>query len=286
MRISRFLELCLLTLLLWLIPASDAAASGISIDAGLTPPEGRWIIRAQVRSMSRQPPEGMNDSSMDLLRVPLVVVHGLSPAITIGLRQIFDSRTMTMNGIENNASGLGDLYLFGKYKVLRVNTRSYTIGIAPTVGVAPPTGAEDISSESWNLKAGLFISGRAGVWGMDFNLGYLFRGVAGVAEGNPDPGDEFGVDLAFSRQFPVGNSGQVAIAPVLELTWRDTGSYTSDGVDLPNTGESIFSLAPGLKYTVDDLIIEGLVRFPVVQDQVGLQFEAGPMALLGIRRMF
>lgn len=272
--------------LLFVISLADTATAAITIDAGLTPAEGRWMVRTQLRIMSRQAPAGMGDASMDRLMVPLVVVHGLRPGLTVGMRQVFDSRTMTMNGMETTRSGLGDLYIFAKYKFLRINTRSYTLGVAPVLGVEPPTGADGISSESWDLTTGLYVSGRAGTWALDINLAHNARGIAGVAAGGPEPGDERAVDLALSRQIPLGDSGRVALAPVLEVTWLDTSPNASQGVDLPDSGESVLNLAPGMKYTVGDLIIEGLVRFPVVQDQEGRQLEAGPMALLGVRRMF
>ncbi len=249
----------LLTLAFILAPVAESSAVGISIDAGLTPSEGRWILRTQVRSMSRTASEGMGDTEMDRLMVPLVVVHGLRPQLTLGLRQIIDSRTMTMMGSENKETGFSDLYFFAKYKVLRINTRTYTLGIAPLLGVEAPTGSSGISNEFWSLNTGLFFSGRTGKWGADLNLRYGFRGIAGVPADSPDPGDEWGLDLALAKQIPVGNSGRTALAPVLEISWKDQASAKIDGIDVPNKGESIFSLAPGLKYTRGDLIIEGFI---------------------------
>ena len=277
-----------LTLLLGLAltPAAESLAVGISIDAGLTPPEGRWIFRTQVRSMSRTAPDGMGDAKMDRLMIPLVIVHGLRPQLTLGVRQIIDSRTMTMMGNENTNSGFSDLYLFAKYKILRINTPSYTLGIAPLIGVEAPTGSSDITSDFWSLNTGLLFSGRAGKWGADLNVRYGLRGMAGVADGNPDPGNQWGLDLALARQFPVGGSGATALAPVLEITWQDKASNEVGGVEAPNSGESIFSIAPGVKYTRGDLIVEGLVRIPVSQERNGAQMEMGNMYLLGVRHMF
>jgi len=276
----------LLALVLVAVPTGETAAVGISVDAGLTPPEGRWILRTQVRSMSRSAPDGTGDTEMDRMMVPFVVVHGLRPQLTLGLRQIIESRTMTMMGNKNKESGFSDLYIFGKYKVLRINTRTHTLGIAPFLGIETPTGSSGISNEYWSLYTGLNFSGRAGKWGADLDARYGFRGFAGVPADSPDPGGEWGLDLALARQFPVGNSGQTSVAPVLEVSWSDKAPASSEGVDVANTGESVFSLAPGLKYTRGDLIIEGLVRFPVVQDQVGMQLEEGNMYLLGVRHMF
>ena len=265
---------------------AESLAVGISIDAGLTPPEGRWILRTQARSMSRTGSAEMGDSQMDRLMVPLVIVHGLRPQLTLGLRQIIDSRTMTMMGNENKESGFSDLYFFAKYKILRINTRTYTLGIAPLLGVEAPTGSSGISNEFWSLNAGLLFSGRAGKWGADLNVGYGFRGFASVPAGNPEIGNDWGLDLALAKQIPIGTSGRTALAPVLEFSWKDRAPDQSNGIDVPNKGESIFTLAPGLKYTQGDLIIEGLVRFPISQDQKGMQMEMGNMYLLGVRHMF
>jgi hypothetical protein len=277
----------LLVLLAGTLPAvAPALAGGISADAGLTPPEGRWILRSQVRSMSREAPDSMSDMSMDRLMVPLVVVHGATPALTLGLRQTLDFRSMTMNGQKSETSGLGDLYVFTKYKILRVNTRSFTLGLSPVLGFEFPTGSEDISGNATNLNAGLYGSGRSGFWALDVNLDYRVNGLAGVPDTDPEPGNELGLNVAVARQIPVGNSGEISLAPVLEMTWSTTDPDELDGSDVANSGEDVFSLAPGLKFTSGDLILEGLVRIPVAQEQKGMQTEAGKMYLLGIRRMF
>lgn len=278
--------LFLVVLLATLTAESPALAGGISADAGLTPPEGRWILRSQMRLMSRETPDSGVGMSMDRLMVPLVIVHGVTPAMTLGARQIIEFRSMTMNSQDTEVSGFGDLYVFMKYKVLRKNTRSYTVGLSPVLGFEVPTGSRDISSNALNLNAGLYASWRAGFWAMDLNLEYGVNGLAGVADGDPEPGDGFGSTLALARQIPVGSSGEVSVAPVLELTWASTAADESAGGELPNTGEEIFSLAPGLKYTKGDLILEGLIRFPVAQNQNGMQTEAGFMYLMGIRYMF
>lgn len=266
--------------------AAPALAGGISADAGLTPPQGRWILRSQLRLMAREAPDGGTDMSMDRLVVPLVVVHGATPALTLGVRQTFDSRSMKMGGEETTRSGFGDLYAFTKYKVLRVNTRDLVLGLSPVLGVELPTGSDEVSGNAVSLNAGFYASARAGFWAADVNLDYGMKGIAGVDAAEPAPGNELGVVVAFARQIPLGASGEISLAPVLETAWQSTDPSESDGQDLPNSGEDVFSLAPGLKYTAGDLIVEGLVRFPVAQEQNGMQTEMGTMFLVGVRRMF
>jgi hypothetical protein len=236
--------------------------------------------------MGREAPAATGGMSMERLVVPVVVVHGATPALTLGLRQIYESRTMTMNGRETDASGLGDFHLFTKYRVLRANTRRYTLGLSPVLAVDLPTGAEDVSGGACDLSAGLNASGRSGYWAVDIDLGYRLSGIAGVDEGDPEPGDEAALNVAFARQIPVGAGGETALAPVLELNWLSVQPDELAGEDLPDSGEDVLSLAPGLKFTMGDVIVEGLVRIPVYQEQRGMQTEVGAMYLLGVRRMF
>jgi hypothetical protein len=280
----------LLSILAVMLAASlvgpPALAGGISVDSGLTPPQGRWMIRSQMRLMGREAPAAMGDMSMERLVVPVVVVHGATPALTLGLRQTYDSRTMTMNGRETDTSGFGDLHLFTKYRILRVNTRRYTLGLSPVLAVDMRTGAEDVSGGAYNLSAGFNASGRSGYWAVDVDLDYRFKGIAGVDEADPEPGDEVALHVAFARQVPVGAGGETALAPVLELSWLSAQPNEMDGEDLPDSGEDVFAVAPGLKFTHGDVIVEGLVRLPVSQEQRGMQSEVGAMYLLGVRRMF
>ncbi len=53
--------------------SDNAAASGISVDAGLTPPEDRWIIRTQFRHMRRKDDPTPMNQKMDTYAFPLVV---------------------------------------------------------------------------------------------------------------------------------------------------------------------------------------------------------------------
>lgn len=112
---KKFTLLFVLMVCTALIPAAESLAVGISIDAGLTPPEGRWILRTQVRSMSRTAPDGMSDATMDRLMVPFVVVHGLRPQLTHGLRQIIEGlvRIPVSQDQEGLQLEMGNMYLLG-----------------------------------------------------------------------------------------------------------------------------------------------------------------------------
>ncbi|MHC4483226.1 MAG: transporter, partial [Planctomycetota bacterium] len=58
------------------------------------------------------------------------------------------------------------------------------------------------------------------------------------------------------------------------------------GHDVSNTGESLFFVSPGLKFTKSSFILEALFQIPVWQDQNGSQLERGAGVIVGVRFMF
>ncbi|MHC4891504.1 MAG: transporter, partial [Planctomycetota bacterium] len=136
--------------------SASAKAAGISVDAGLTPPEDRWIFRTQMRYMQRKDDPTLMDRKMSTYAFPIVLAYGLRPDLTLMVRQTVKREEMSMAGSSNKDTGLGDLFVLGKYKLYRRNTRKYTFGIASTLGLEFPTGDDDFSSETWDLKPGLF----------------------------------------------------------------------------------------------------------------------------------
>jgi hypothetical protein len=284
-KITRLSALLLIVLGIQLIYHSTVIAGGISIDAGLTPAENRWMVRSQMRILQRDN-NPMNPSmEMKAYMFPLMVAYGLRSDATIMIRQAFMRREMTMMGNSNINSGLGDLFVLGKYRLIRINTPTYTLGIAPTLGLEFPTGEEQFTSNSFDLRSGMFLSGRMHSLRLDLNLSYVWNGMALTNDTNIDPGNEFAVEAAVSRQFGIGDNANFAIAPVLESSFQKLFADNDNGTTISNTGESIFLVAPGLKLTRGSFILEGLVQFPVSQSQEGSQTERSTTFILGIRLM-
>ena len=69
----------LLLLLVWIAVPIGAHAAGISVDAGLTPAEDRWIVRAQARYMSR----GDDQDGMRAVAFPLVLAYGARSDVSL-----------------------------------------------------------------------------------------------------------------------------------------------------------------------------------------------------------
>ncbi|MFH1719039.1 MAG: transporter [Planctomycetota bacterium] len=264
----------------------SAIAAGISVDAGLTPPEDRWIFRTQFRYMSRKDDPTAMDRKMDMYAVPIVLAYGYRPDLTLLIRQPLRHTNMSMAGNISRDSGLDDLFLLGKYRLYRRNTREYTFGIAPTLGLELPTGDDDFTSETWDLQPGFFTSWRSGPWASDFNVSYKSNGFFDENDAGVDPGDELSIDLALAYQFSIGDEAEDSVAPVLEFTYKHLSPDRRSGHDIANTGESLFFVSPGVKYTISSLILEALLQIPTWQDQKGIQLEQGTRFLVGARVMF
>lgn len=266
--------------MLLLIPSAVPAA-GISVDAGLTPAEDRWILRAQVRYMSRGEEPG---GKMQQLMFPVVLAYGVRSNVTIVARQAVIWRERTVPGSSSNDTGLGDTYAFVKYKAFRSNSRTLTFGVAPTLGLELPTGQSGFTSDTWDLRVGLYASTRTQTWSSDVNIGYarndIFDEVA-VA-----PGDEVSIDAATAYQLVIDNRGEVTASPVMEFSYLKVWPDRVDDGDAPNTGESVFYVSPGAKLSTRSIIVEGLVRIPVRDNLVGDQPKRNVQGLLGFRYLF
>ena len=265
-----------------LLAGTAQAGGGISVDAGLTPPEGRWIFRAQTRHMQRSD----EMSEMGMYRFPFILAYGVRSDVTLMARQIITRRSMTMDGTTNTESGFDDFYSLVKYKAYRRNTRSYTFGIAPTLGLEMPTGSDQFSSDTWDLVGGMYFSWRSGVWAADLNIAYRWNSFTDRNKNGLVPGDVGYLDAAFSYQYSIGGSAAASLFPVLELNYEDARAARLDGDDVGSTGGAVFYVSPGLKYATPSVILEALVRVPAAWDQNGSQPDPALGRLLGIRFFF
>jgi hypothetical protein len=278
-------------LLVWILAglalaAPDALAAGISVDAGVTPAEDRWIFRTMVRGMQRDDdPSGM-DRKIDMLVWNNVLAYGLKSNLTLIVKQPVQRRKISMAGSSIRDTGAGDLELLAKYRLLRRNTRDTTFGLATTLQLSAPTGAEPFTSETWDIQPGVYGSFRRGLWATDFSTAYRLSGFAGERDDGREIGDRLELDWAAARQFLMGGAADTTLAPVLEMSYRDAASDRLFGQPFPNSGEEVLYVSPGVKYTRSSLILEALVQVPVWQDQNGSQVERGTGFLMGLRRLF
>ena len=260
-------------------------SNGISVDAGLTPAEDRWIFRTQLRYMSLGNMARIHQE-MEMYMIPVVLAYGLKSNLTLLVRQPVLRREMSMIGASNAESGFGDLFVMGKFKLYRRNTENYTLGVAVTIGIEAPTGSSAFSSRTWDLRPGLYFSWRRGALGSDVSVAYTWNGFAGEGRNDVNPDNELALDWAISYQVSIGERARISMAPVLEVSYRVISSNRLNGRDLENTGESILYISPGVKFISSSLVLEALVQIPVAQKRNGNQIERNSTLLFGLRYMF
>jgi hypothetical protein len=258
-------------------------AQGISTDAGLTPPKGRFIVRTMMKSMLKS--GKMNGSNMEMTTYmyPLVIVYGLKPGITVMVRQMMANRTMK-NPISNTEiRGFSDLFLNIKYKLYRKNTESYTFGIAPTLGGTVPTGKENFSSETFDLQAGIYSSYRKNAFGADLNIYLKKADLFGKKPDGIKRGNEIAWNLAVARQFSLDQNAHVTLAPVLERNYMHVFPDKLNDQEQINSGETVVFLSPGFKLTTTKIVFEALLQPIFSQRQNGMQLKRNTGIILGLR---
>ncbi len=260
--------------------------NGVSVDAGLTPARDKWIFRTQLRLMGRGDDLNLMSAAMDKSVLNTVLAYGLLRNLTIMIRQPLISQTMSMNSMETKMSGIGDMMMMVKYSLYRRNTYSSTFGVATVLGIGIPTGAKEVTMDMWNLKPGVYFSWRGRPWAADLSLAYKWTSVTGETDEGMNPGNELLLDLAISYQFSIGKNARMALAPLVEFSYLNMGKNRLYSEAVPNTGESVFTIAPGIKWTLDSFVVESVVLLPVQQKQGSMVLKRKTGWIFGIRYMF
>lgn len=273
----------IVSLIILILSQSILYAQGISTDAGLTPPKGRFIVRTMMKMMQKSGTMNGSSREMTTFMFPFVVVYGLKPNVTIMARQMISDMTMKMPASTTKASGLSDLFLNIKYKLYRKNTDSYMLGIAPTIGAVLPTGKDNFSSNTFDLQTGLYSSFRKDAFGADLNIAFKIMDLSGKKPDGIRMGNEISWNLAFARQFSLDRGAHVTFAPVLEVNFIHVFRNNINGQRQPNSGETVYFLSPGFKLTTQYIVLEALLQPPVSQKQNGMQLERKTGILIGLR---
>ena len=93
--VNKIYTVVLITLICFMSFPLIAGAGGISVDAGLTPPLDRWIVKTQTRFMRLGDDSTQMNRKMNMYMFPVIVAYGLRPDLTVMLRQPFVLATRT-----------------------------------------------------------------------------------------------------------------------------------------------------------------------------------------------
>lgn len=267
------IKFIVLSFLLTLISFLHIQAGGISVDAGLTPAQNRWILRTQFRQMEMYNSMMTTKSQM----MPLVIAYGLTSNFTLMARGMYVNKNISTE--DENIKGFNDFYLLTKFKLYRKNTASYVFGITPYVASNIPVGDKKISDRVWSPELGLNVSFRPRFWAIDLSLSYVFSDA--TEKGGNAINDIFELNTAFSSVIAFKNKTNIAVSPVLEFNFKNEFSYKDETVQNPN----ILFVSPGIAYIYSSLVIEALVQFPVYQKTDNIM-KQNARIITGIKFMF
>ena len=249
-------------------------ADGISVDAGLTPAQDKWILRSQYRLMN------MYNSGTEtyIHSFPLVVAYGVTSNITLMMRQSYMIKNVISNE-KTSQNGFNDPFILLKIKAFRKNTSEYTFGIAPTIATNIPIGSNKISNNIWSPKTGVNGSYRHRFWLFDLNVSYTFQDLTN--KGTKNYNDILNINSAFSRLLPFKNNSDILIAPVVEFSYLREFNKGNTGIF---TTKKLFG-SPGFKFVYSSFIFEILYQVPLYQNTSETVMRSRGNFIVGIRYM-
>ncbi|MCH8812558.1 MAG: transporter [Gemmatimonadetes bacterium] len=195
--------------------------------------------------------------------------------------------------------GIGDLGLSAKFAFFVRNRFAGTTRVALILGASLPTGSTSAKMNDGlpaprplQLGTGALSGGVTIVttivrnrWGLNAAVGHVRHGT--------DDGFHFGAttryDLALSVRVPEEVETIRTRTVQLYLEWNGSiqRQATSDGDELADTGGHVGYLSPGIQWVVlPQLLIEGSLQIPLLQDHNGAQPDYGVRPAIGARFLF
>ena len=258
-------------LLILLFPtAFFSKAEGISVDTGLTPAQDRIIVRLQYRNLLNQ----MNGNDIVVHMMPIVVVYGLSPDITVMMRNVYRAVGTNESMMEMDSRWM-DPFLMGKVKLFRHNDRHYNIGVAGFAGTTFPILKNSIS-KTYNPILGINVSFRPGLWSFDLNNAYEWLNY--YIKENNSSARQLQINLAVSRNLIIQGLGNWVLAPVQEFSF--VGNNPIDG-----DSSSFGFISPGVQLVSPHVKFEGLYQIAVNSNKATGVRNVNRL-IIGLRFMF
>ncbi|MEE8516349.1 MAG: transporter [Alphaproteobacteria bacterium] len=282
--------------------AAPVQAGPISFNSALTLSSKEFVFRELfVFEDSGDDPSGQ-DRDRHALSSLSVLGYGVDETLALFAVVPFHYRRLriTTDGERRtrDATGLGDIRLFGKYTAVRRNWTARAFRLSPFAGIELPTGASDENDRFGRLPASVQLgSGSFDPFGgitatyqtLDYQIDAQLSYQANTEANNFEFGDVARADISGQlRLLPRKITGGVPgfLYGVLELNLIHGGKNRDNGAAVGNSGGVTLFVTPGLQYVTRRWILEAVVQLPVIQNLNGTALEKSHVVRAGIRVNF
>lgn len=193
-------------------------------------------------------------------------------------------------------SGLGDLFVLGRYLVLQKDAPGKTTRMVVLGGVKSPTGKDDekdsrgnklppplqLGTGSVDYTAGVVATRVVGRIGLNADLIYNFN----TAANDFAFGDKLKYDFALGYRI---SPREYKIYPAkqwnayLELNGEFSRRDGLKGVTLRDSGGNVAFVSPGIQFYYSSFLVEASLRIPGIQNLNGTQLKFHPAFTTGFR---
>jgi len=277
-------------------------AGAITFNTALAIPDQEWIARALAFYKQKTDDPTTQDREKQAYGVKSVLAYGLTPHWALFLTMPYLKKSLdkepASSPVSRDTHGLGDTTLLARWTVYQLDMKGRTWRIAPYGGIQTPTGQDDDSdalgelpvplqtgSGSWDPVAGVISTYQTLQYELDVNVSYKKNTEANDFEF----GDRLRADGSLQYRFwPFNLTTQTMgfLYGVLEANYIHRQRNVDHGDTKSNTGGEQLFLDPGLQYVTQRWVLEGLVKWPVMQNLHGTALEEDFEVVGGIRFNF
>ncbi len=296
----------------WLGPAAmglalalhsvSSAGAPVTFNTALPVAEGEFVFR-QLFTYGRasRDPTGLG-RSLGAFSSTSVLVYGITGDLALFGAVPFRDGRLALNAASGrttrHAGGLGDIRLFGRYTIYKLNLPGRSFRIAPFAGVEMPSGEHGRRDGLGRLPAGLQLG--SGSWDpffgmvatyqtLDFQIDTQVSYKRHTQADGFKFGDEFRFDASLQyRLWPRELKGGVPgfLYGVIETNLVHQRRNRLAGASDANSGGTRLFLVPGLQYVTRRWILEAAVKLPVRQKLNGTALKGNYTVLVAFRVNF
>ncbi|MFQ5846940.1 MAG: transporter [Candidatus Methylomirabilales bacterium] len=258
-------------------------------------PRTQFFLGTAVRSFGQfQRLEG-GGKELKVWTAPAIFSYALATNATLNLTVPYVNKHLETPTGTFDASGIGDITLFGKYTFYRRDLPFGRDQLAVIGGLELPSGS---TSKGPGLTAApalqLGSGGVDGIVGIAAGTTRSWYSIEAALRGkiNSEAKDfQFGnvllYDLYLAYQtYPEWPTPPAQLNLGIEFNGRTSGDNAIDGKDI-NTGGTVLFISPGIQYIVTgNLLFETGVQIPIVNDFPSGRLEPDYTVLFGFRYLF